>query len=266
MRHIFYLFVLAALFVPAGYFGSEAVSNLTEMTEARQQRERLNRSRIMRILKADERYLFQQVVVGPGDDEIQQLDFRARAYRDGVGQAAYGAIRASCPPPAEDADCWELASLYVDGVSVHQGPEAAAPADYSAPAVSKLAGVALSASQAETTTATLPPVDEKLLAAEPARQAEAPAVSSEEVLANILANNPAVPVTDTPADLRPTHSVRPSLVNARAAPRGNALAQLPRGTPLHMLDRQGGWGQFRVLDGEEAGLEIWIALSVLDSL
>lgn len=280
MKHIFYLFVLAALFVPAGYLGSEAVTELTEMTEARKERERLNRSRIMRILKADERYLFQQVVVGPGDDAPGQLDFRARAYRDGLGQAAYGAIRASCPLPAEGADCWELASLYVDGVSVHQDSAAATLSERDDPGASKLAGVTATDGQAGTLANAVPGADNKsrdlasdstlevtalTASGQASDQASDPAPSQalDQTRAGTLANAPAA---QSLTDLRPTHSVRPSLVNARAAPRGEALAQLPQGTPLYMLDRQGGWGQFRVLDGEEAGLEIWIALSVLDSL
>ena len=250
MRRIIFGIFMAALFVPAGYFGSEALRELTEMTEVRQEREQANRARILRILKADERYTFQQVVVGP-DDAEQKLDFRARAYRDGIGQAAYGAIRTDCALPATAPDCWELASLYVDGLPIEQSErQAAAPAD----------------TDTQNTNVTLPPV-----------QTSTEIATSVESVDRLVVTDPLSDATSQPlatvtpqlqpgTDVRPTHTVGRSLVNARNAPRGTALVQLPQNTPLRMLDRQGGWGHFQVLDGLEAGLEVWIALSVLDAL
>lgn len=258
MKRIIFLIFLAALFVPAGYFGSEALSELSEMTEARKAREQSNRGRIMRILKADERYLFQQVVVGPGDD-VQQLDFRARAYRDGIGQAAYGAIRTDCAPPAEDAGCWELASLYVDGISVQQEPGVKAVPDED---------------QSVETTGTLAKQDgtpSSATVAEPLPQSSNEGTPELETTLRVTpipdaADSTSASSLELLGSLRPTHSVRPSLANARDAPRGQAVTQLPRGTPLHMLERRGGWGQFKLLDGDQAGLEVWVAFSVLDSI
>ena len=261
MRRILYAVILAAIFVPTGYFGSNAVRELAEMTEARQEREQRNRARIMRVLKADDRYIFQQVVVGPGDDGKQELDFRARAYRDGFGQAAYGAIRTDCPPPAEKAGCWELASLYVNGIPVEQhagAPDDGGAADL-APEITAPTGIADSVAIPSGAT--------------DATEGTAAGTASFEVkpllTPTISAATDAVPETAAAQpglDLRPTHAVRRSLVNARDAPRGQALAQLPQGTPLFLLDRQGGWGRFQVLDGAVAGREVWIALSVLDAI
>ncbi len=242
---IFVFLLMAVVFIPTGYFASGFLDELTDTIEQRQERDRSNRTRIMRVLKSDQRFTFQQVVVGPGETE-QELVFRARAYRDGIGQAAYGSIRTECPPPATEASCWELAALHVDGVAVDQpgGTPDPEPIESPPPAIAVAA-----------------PVPENL-------PADIPTIVSEPEPEEVQAptGDEAEAPPEPAAAPRPTHLVRPNRVNARDAPQGTALTTLPRGTPLIILEQQAGWGRFEVLDGTETGSEVWIALSVLDPL
>ena len=79
------------------------------------------------------------------------------------------------------------------------------------------------------------------------------------------ATPPRTTAAPAPEPVTASHAVRLSLVNARAAPSTDAevLLQLPGDTGLLLLERQGGWGKFRVLDGEDRDQEVWVAFSVL---
>lgn len=242
MRFVLWL-GLALFFVSLGYIGSDLLTELSERTEARQAEARTDRDRVMRVLKTHERYAFYQVVINPVTDE-NEIEFRARARRDDISQSAYGMVRATCTPLSDAPGCWELATLFIDGVmadtpSGQPAPAAAtAPAEPAAPAPS-------------TGIVTVQPLPS-------APRAEPSAANRE--------TRPEPQAAPAPEVLRPTHVVRPSLVNARRAPQGEVETTLEGGTPLVLLDRDGAWGFFRVLEGAGSGLEIWIAFSVLDAV
>ena len=238
MRFVLWL-GLALFFVSLGYIGSDLLTELSERTDARQAEARTDRDRVMRVLKTHERYGFYPVVISPGID-ADEIEFRGRARRDDISLSAYGTVRMTCIPPADRADCWELASLYIDGVEIDQ-----------------TAREAVSGTTAE----------DPQVAASPAPAEETPGIVTLQPLPidpdPEPTPTPTAPVAET---LRPTHVVRPSLVNAREAPQGAVLTTLEGGTPLVLLDQDGGWGLFRVQGGGDSGLEVWIAFSVLDAI
>lgn len=238
MRFVLWL-GLILIFVSLGYMGSDFLTELSARTEAREMQARTDREHAVGVLKTHERYVFRQIVIGPGE-EADTLDFRARAYRDDIAQSAYGTVRPTCPPPAEGPACWELATLFIDGVRLE---EAAGQTSAPAPAPDQAA---------------LAPAP----AADPAQPPVQPPVQA-----------PAATPTPDPATgssaaeaLRPSHIVQPSLVNARTGPGGEVATQLEGGTPLMLLEAEGGWGRFQVLDGPETGRELWVAFSVLDAV
>ncbi|MEM8754344.1 MAG: SH3 domain-containing protein, partial [Pseudomonadota bacterium] len=62
-----------------------------------------------------------------------------------------------------------------------------------------------------------------------------------------------------------SHVVERSLVNARSGPslEDAVEAQIAGGVALQLLEEDRRWGRFRVLDGDQTGLEAWIAFSVV---
>ena len=244
MRFVLWL-GLALFFVSLGYIGSDLLTELSERTEARKIEARTDRDRVMRVLKTHERYAFYQVVINPVTDAREgEIEFRARALHDEISLSAYGMVRATCTPLSDAPGCWELATLFIDGVMVDRQAEGATPA--------AVAGAGtLPAPAPSTGIVSVQPL--------PATSQPDPAVSTQEA-------RPGPQAAPAPETLRPTHVVRPSLVNARRSPQGEVETTLEGGTPLVLLDRDGAWGFFRVLEGAGSGLEIWIAFSVLDAV
>lgn len=155
-----------------------------------------------------------------------------------AGPASSGPAQ-SDPAPAAAQPATNATIVTPNGLAANSpaaAPRAPATASGSGGATSE---AATSAAAAQTTAA----LDPAATDATPPRTAAAPA----------------------PEPVAASHAVRLSLVNARAAPSTDAevLLQLPGDTGLLLLERQGGWGKFRVLDGEDRDQEVWVAFSVL---
>lgn len=245
MRFILWI-GLTLLFVSVGYMGSDLLTELAERTAKREMVEEQARDRALHVLKRQNKYIFNQIVVSSGETP-EELEFRARVTRgDTVPAATFGIIRTTCPLPAEDLDCWELASLYIDGVpdTALLGESGQQPEPQSVPAsppqLISQPDPGTGETPAEVPTQPAPAI------------AAVPPVESEDPVA--------------PTALDPTHVVRLSLVNARMTPRGEIGARLVNGTLLRLQEEQGGWGFFQILNGEYDGLEFWVSLSVLEAV
>lgn len=292
------LLLIAALLpiAAAAYFGSVFLAELDERTTLRDAERRQDWRGVGQALAATG-YEFEQLVLGPGrsPDERQ---FRARVVGGGGAQSAYGVIDRSCAGPngapdvdpggadtgpeaagtseaAGTGDCWRLAALYVDGDEVDATAGPAAPAAAAIPT-----GLTANLTANEPTDAA--PVAAPAAVSTLDQAAAAPDEPSPDGDADLAgpAALPAIRPQPEPApDLetaaaapqaaeRPSHEVKLSLVNARDAPtlQGGVRTQLEQGTPLLLLETDGRWGRFRVLNGQDRGVEIWIAFSVLSSI
>lgn len=240
MRFILWLGVLLSCGA-VGYMGSDFLGELQERTEARTTGQMAQRDQVMGVLKTYQRYRFYQVVIGPGEAP-GEIGFRGRvSNQGGSSQSAYGIVRATCALPAEEPGCWELASLAIEGVPTDTGTTPPAPAP------------AASAATDPGTAAAPQPAPE-------IQPVPAPAVEAQEAATSPGSGEASDPV------FRPSHTVRLNRVNARNAPGGAVQTQLTGGTLLMLLETQGGWGHFQVLDGPDTGREVWVAFSVLDTV
>ena len=66
----------------------------------------------------------------------------------------------------------------------------------------------------------------------------------------------------------PTHAVARPVINARSGPgtENQAVARLPEGRRLAMIEEHDGWGRFLVLDGDGRGQEVSAALRILKAM
>lgn len=296
------------------YLGYSLMQDLNERVAERQANRNMMRATIIRVLKNHPVYSFHQVVIGPGEEE-DELAFRARVTRTGSTQSAYGVVSSRCPEevseansaleveadarPARDATCWEMATLYIDGVPVEElelektpasSAETDIPADVSTDIPTDTAnptsgatgsgaagsvindGAGTDGEAAVTAISPDIPLAPSAAPQPPIPQPTTPESTTPESPAVAIAPTEGAPAPDVPApatsepSLRPSHAVRLSTVNARAAPNGSIEARLSQGTPLLMLERSGGWGFFLVLDGPEADRQVWVAFSVLESI
>lgn len=291
------LAAIAAPIAATAYAGAQGLAELNERTEIRAVEEAALKRAARQALDASP-LRFKQVVVGPGSTS-EEMRFRARAAApDGEWTTAYGVIGNDCPGGAAASGCWRLASLYVDGraatpagdvMSDAMAAKLAAPARPAA-AGATVAGPASSGSArsdpAPATPSAAPATDATIVTPNsPAAAPRAPAAASgsggatsETATSPAAAHTtaaldpaatdatpPRTAAAPAPEPVAASHAVRLSLVNARAAPSTDAevLLQLPGDTGLLLLERQGGWGKFRVLDGDDRDQEVWVAFSVL---
>lgn len=296
------LAAIAAPIAATAYAGAQGLAELNERTEIRAVEEAALKRAARQALDASP-LRFKQVVVGPGSTSEEMRFRARAAAPDGEWTTAYGVIGNDCPGGAAASGCWRLASLYVDGraatpagdvMSDAMAAKLAAPARPAA-AGATVAGPASSGSaQSDPAPAaaqpappsTSPATDATIVTTNsPAAAPRAPAAASgsdpttSEVATSSAAAQTTAALDPAATDVTPprtaaapapepvaaSHAVRLSLVNARAAPSTDAevLLQLPGDTGLLLLERQGGWGKFRVLDGEDRDQEVWVAFSVL---
>lgn len=223
------------LLVGAAFAGVTAFSGLNDRMDDRDARDAARASAARKALR-DAPYNFKQVVFGPGEAG-SELRFRGRAALPGGAMSAvYGVVDLTCPTES-DAKCWRLRELYLDGDPVILAAGPVEPPAAEAPAA-----------------APEPPPED-----DPAGAAPGPEIS--------LA---AEPVDPAPAAAPPmmSHKVRLPTVNVRSGPstEDDVVMQLTMGTELHLLERRGSWGRFRIAGRAEGPDEAWIALRVLEEL
>lgn len=296
------LAAIAAPIAATAYAGAQGLAELNERTEIRAVEEAALKRAARQALDASP-LRFKQVVVGPGSTSEEMRFRARAAAPDGEWTTAYGVIGNDCPGGAASSGCWRLASLYVDGRAATPAGDVMSDvmaAKLAAPARSTVAGATVagpaSSGPAQSDPApaaaqpappsTSPATDANIVTTNsPAAAPRAPAAASgSDGATSETATSPAAAQTTAaldpaatdatpprtaaapaPEPVAASHAVRLSLVNARAAPSTDAevLLQLPGDTGLLLLERQGGWGKFRVLDGEDRDQEVWVAFSVL---
>ena len=230
---------------------------------------------VRRMLAQSGPFEFSDVVIGPRLED-GGWDFRGLLRRNGDFRPTYGRAAPVCESRLEAAACWEISYLEADGKEVPLGVEPEAPE-----AVSELPGAEadLSLTPAapntppiadpegpspdadEASGATTPAVEDAIEAAvaepAPAAGAQAPA-------------EPTVAPAPSPEAEAPqaTHRVARARINTRAGP-GTAnpvVTTLSAGTLLALIETEGNWGRFLILDGEAAGTEAWAALSIVEDI
>ncbi|MEO1495323.1 MAG: hypothetical protein AAFV19_24535, partial [Pseudomonadota bacterium] len=161
------------------------------------------------------------------------------------------------------AACWRLTRLVIDGVEVPEISPADAPVETSLVSSAPIEATSGAAPADETRR-------EDVLASQPLEVT--PDASEDGTLGGSDTETAAAgqPAEDTAAlaaatpSLVASHRVRLQIVNARREPNGEIATRLTRNTGLALLETRRGWGRFRVLDGDDRDLEIWVAFSVLD--
>lgn len=268
-----FLVICAALILCVGaYIGYGMKSEISAMNAAYQSRASEDRAGARRALANHPRYVFDQIVIGPGQTDDTR-EFRARVTQDNIAQSAYGVLGTACPEDgsASGLECWRVMQLAIDGVAMQEFDTPSDRVDRSdvdfnraastqtpSAATAPLAGSAFTTGDAPQDVVSSPQIPAPSAASETVSEAESPATQTD----STGAQSTDIALATAPAAA--SHRVRPQLVNARIKPRGEIAAKLARDTRLTILESSGGWGRFRVLDGEHRDLEIWIALSVLD--
>ncbi len=230
---------------------------------------------VRRMLAQSGPFEFSDVVIGPRLED-GGWDFRGLLRRGGDFRPAYGRAAPACESGLEAAECWEISYLEADGKEVPLGvdPEASEvvsklpDSEADLPLTSAAPGTPpLAPSQApppdtdEASGATPPAVEEatEATAAEPA-----PAASPQAPAEPAIAPAPS-PDAEPP---QATHRVARARINTRAGP-GTAnpvVTTLSAGTLLALIEIEGNWGLFLILDGEAAGTEAWAALSIVEDI
>ncbi|MBK0398724.1 hypothetical protein H0I76_05955 [Limibaculum sp. M0105] len=230
-------------------------------------------------------FAFSGIVVGKAAAP-KTRDFRAMVQSNGALRPAFGEAEYTCYELAGRPECWRLTALEVDGVKLPLGPAgkviatAEAPAEASAPAETAEATAATASTDdmasepgdepvrtasadAATASDALPPEPPK----RPLEEAADDTSAHDTLLAAIQSTNDA-PVVGPVTEQDPTHVVSVSLANARSGPStDNAIKfTLKRNVPLHMIENDGRWGHFRVLEGDEAGETVWMAFSTITAI
>ena len=230
---------------------------------------------IRRMLQAHEAFPFERVVVGRMLDN-GQIDVRGQLRRDKRLVAGYGIVDSACAETTAAA-CWKLVHLEAEGrlvalsLDVPVPAEAAiAAADEIAPAsvpdqLVKAAVVVEEASPAEIAPAP-EPIAAKALPVSTAAQVEAPPPAPAAPADPDSVGSRIADATDAQPPAA-THRVARPVINTRAGPGTNnpVLAKLKAGDRLALLGKQGGWGNFLILDGADGGAEVWAALRLLEA-
>ena len=172
--------------------------------------------------------------VAQGDGEGLR-DFRARLIEDGQARPVFGQARKVCNSAPDLAECWEIATLRVDGKR------------------------------------RLPSLDDTNTSEPPRatpRQNEQP--EKNEIETGDVPVGSSADKVDPPAPKSPkaTHLVARPIINVRGGPGldNPVLFKLPQGARLGLLSHERGWGKFIILDGESQGAEAWASLSILEAL
>ena len=228
-----------------------------------------------RMLAQSGSFELSDVVIGPRLDD-GGWDFRGLLLRNGDFRPAYGRAAPVCESSLEAAECWEISYLEADGKEVLLGvdpeppeadselpdSEANLPLIPAAPDTTPIASPEGPPPEAdETTGATTPAIEDTMeaAAAEPA-----PAASPQAPTEPAVAPSPASEAEAPQA----THRVARAHINTRAGPgTGNpVVTTLSAGTLLALIEIEGNWGRFLILDGESAGTKVWAALSIVENI
>lgn len=232
------------------------------------------------MLREHEVYTFGSVVLGSYDAD-GAIDFRGQMDRSGRMTPTYGKMRRVCDTDLDRTICWELTYLEADG----QAFDLAGPAPAPDPATAGEAKVLEPEMQAAPPEVAASPEITNAQSVEtstPTPASEAVTVPETPVLERPALETPALetPSLETPsleasapaevsaAAPPATHRVARALINTRAGPatENPIVTRLSQGAELSLLEQQGGWGRFIVLDGEDRGAEVWAALSLLEAL
>ncbi len=241
---IIHLSIGIVLSAGIGYLSYEFLAELDSRIQQRKQVENARSKAVASLLRTTA-FQFEQVVIEPGRTE-GKVSFRSRVApmpEAVVAQSAYGVIRKDCPqdaPNGDEPDCLKLVELYIDGN-----------------AVDPLLDVQPKEPILET------PVLDKT----PSYDIVESAVMENDFETVVISREPTVVSTEEPTPPPTTsHIVQRTLVNARSGPstRSRVLAQLPVGTRLSLIEAQGSWGSFLVLNGASTDLKAWIAFNVLN--
>lgn len=196
---------------------------------------------LRRMLGQREDLSFVNLVVGSAHDGLRT--FRARLVEDAHPRPVFGQARRICNSAPDLAECWEIASLQVDGEVRDLGQQTAK----AAPTAGGPVAATAVGDEIETSDIPKSPVD------------PAPTV------APISAVSAPIEVEPEPAV---THLVARPIINARSGPglTNEVLLKLTQGNRLALISKQQGWGQFIVLDGDDQGSKVWASLSILEDL
>ncbi|MEM7058405.1 MAG: SH3 domain-containing protein [Pseudomonadota bacterium] len=184
---------------------------------------------LRRMLNDREDLNFVNLVVGTATDGMRT--FRARMVEDSHPRPVFGQARRICQSAPDVAECWEIATLQVDGQIRETRPQVI----NEAPATAFRAPNPVPTEDIETSD-----IPRQTAATSPERS-EAP---------------------------RATHLVARPIINARSGPglANPVLFKLSQGARLGLISEDGEWGKFLVLDGDGQGAEAWASLKILEDL
>lgn len=226
---------------------------------------------VRRMLAQSDIFEFSAIVVGPRLED-GGWDFRGLLRRDGNFRPAYGRAALICEDGFEAAECWTIGYLEADGKEVPLGAEAQVPDTASQIAVPAADLPLTSATPSPSPTATPespPPGAEEGSGTQTPAAGDPPAAAA---VANPQASTEPVVVADPqpPAAEVPqaTHRVARARINTRSGPgtENPIITTLSAGTLLALIETEGSWGRFLILDGAATGTEVWSALSIVEGI
>ena len=187
---------------------------------------------------------------------------------------AYGRAALICESGFEAAECWNIGYLEADGKEVLLDAEAQVPdiaSEILAPATDlPLTSATPSPSSAAPPEGQTPGAEEGSGAQTPTAE-DPPAATSAAVASPQASTQPvAAPDAPPPAAEAPqaTHRVARARINTRSGPgtENPIITTLSAGTLLALIETEGSWGRFLILDGTAAGTEVWSALSIVEGI
>lgn len=210
-------------------------------TNAQADQDNDERIGVRRMLTNRADFRFVNLVVGTDHEGLRA--FRARVTEDSHARPVFGQARRTCDSAPDLAECWEIATLQIDG-QMRDFDQKKAETEAAPPTA------------AHTTTA-----EEEI------ETGDIPTNAVPRVITEFPASaapNPAK--NETVSDV--THLVARPIINARSGPglSNEVLFKLTQGDRLILISEEEGWGRFVLLDGKDKGVEVWAALNILEDL
>lgn len=265
MRYVVLIAVFATAVVAGWFWLARDRSAETAAMTAQAERKKAELG-LKNMLRSHAAFNFEGIVVGPksGDGLV---DFRAQLDQSGRRTPAYGQARGKCQTDAERTECWRIVYLEADGqeISISSGRPKADPQDAPTATVdgqqTDTATTAAAATSTDTATA-------GNVTTTGAQSAGATETGSQPATATGTTTTQPEATPATAPSYPPTHRVARAVINTRSGPGTSnpVITRLTAGAQLSLLDEQGGWGRFVVLGGENDGLEVWAAFSILEAL
>lgn len=183
---------------------------------------------------------FVNLVVGTETGGLRT--FRARIVEDNQARPVFGQARRTCEVAPNVAECWEIATLQVNGKTHDFGQRVPG-------ALSELSDP-------------LPIAEEELI-----ETGDIPDLAVA-LLADLSAAPTDPEVKEAVAETRATHLVARNIINVRSGPglSNPVLFKLSKGARLTLISEENGWGRFSVLDGDSDETEAWAALEILEDI